>query len=118
LGGRWSSWLKVPGFVEHCVVARFDNAGFQVKVDDVLVRSRVTKKDAGEIVTIEFASARSCAFYADSRAKCFEVCYVWLTTIPTFIGSFVCSRVDKTIMEINGVEEGNRPELSGEPSTI
>ena len=100
------------------MVARFDNAGFQVKVDDVLVCSRVTKKDAGEIVTIEFASARSCAFYADSRAKCFQVCYVWLTTVPTFIRSLVRSRVDETIVELHGVEEGNRPEFSGEPGAI
>ena len=83
-----------------------------------MVRSRVTKKDTGEIVTIEFASARSCAFYADSRAKCFKVCYVGLTTIPTFIRSLVSSRVDTTIVEIYGVEEGNRPEFCREPSTI
>ena len=83
-----------------------------------MVRSHVTKKDAGEIVTVEFASSRSGAFHADSRAICLKVCYVGLTTIPTFIWSLVRGRVNKTIMEIYGVEEGNRPEFCREPSTI
>jgi hypothetical protein len=46
------------------------------------------------------------------------VCNVGLTTIPAFIRGFVHSRVDETIVEIYGVEEGNRPEFSGKPSAI
>jgi len=55
LGCRWLSGLKVPGFIENGMVARLNDARVQVEIDDALVRSRVAKKDADEIVMIKFA---------------------------------------------------------------
>ncbi len=55
---------------------------------------------------VEFALAGASAFHTDPGSKSPEVCDIGFASIPTFIGSLVCSPVDKSIVEIHSVEPG------------
>jgi len=71
------------------MMACFDNARVQVQIRNILVSGGVTKEDAGEIMTVEFAPSGTGAFDADTRAKSLKVCDIRLTAVPTFVGSLV-----------------------------
>ena len=66
---RWSGWLQVPSFVEGRVMASLDDAGSKVDVNDVLVGCGVAKKDAGEVVVVEFSPTVPRTLYTHSRSE-------------------------------------------------
>jgi hypothetical protein len=51
---RWAGALKIPCLVELGMVATLDNTGIEIKVDDVVVRGRIAKEYALEVVTVQF----------------------------------------------------------------
>jgi hypothetical protein len=48
--------LEIPRIVKLSVVAMFDDARVEVKVDNILIRGGVAKEDTFEVVTIESAT--------------------------------------------------------------
>jgi hypothetical protein len=100
------------------MVTRLDNTGGSVKIDDVLVDGRIAEEDVSKVVPIGFAVTEAHAFDTHTRPKCFQMSNVWFTAVPTFKGGLVSLGVDEPVMEINGMEEGGRPEFGGKTRTI
>jgi hypothetical protein len=85
------------------MVARLDDTGGCVEVDDVLVGCCVAKEDACEVVVVKFTAPCAHAFDTHTRTKRFKMCYVRLLSVPTFERSLVGSGMHESIMEIDGV---------------
>ncbi len=82
-------WLHVPSLVKDRVVARLDDPRVKVEVQDILVRCRVPKEDASEVMSVELASTNPRPFNTNPSAKQPEVRDVWLTATPRLVGHFV-----------------------------
>jgi hypothetical protein len=80
------------------VVAQFDDPQVEVKVEDILICSSVTKEDASEVVLIELAPTRTGTFDADSSAKQLEISDVRLTATPCLVWCLPNGGVHKAIM--------------------
>ena len=65
--------LKIPRLVKLSMMAALYNAGVKIKVDDVVVRGRVAKENALEVVTIPFPTPNARYFNADAGAEKLQV---------------------------------------------
>ena len=45
--------MKIPCFIELSMMAALDDAGAEIKVDNVAVRGRIAKEYAFEVVTVQ-----------------------------------------------------------------
>jgi hypothetical protein len=99
-------------------MARFDYAQRGVEVQNILVCCSVPQKNAREVVLIQLIAAGARALDAYPRAKRVEVCDVGLVIVPTFEWSLAGSRVDKPVVQVDGMEQGGRPKLCWETRPI
>ncbi len=95
--------MEIPGFIKDSMVTKFYNAGVKVEVGNVLISRGISQENACEVVVVKFALARASAFHAYMRTKGLKVCDVGFTSIPTFMGSFICGQMNKLVVQIHGV---------------
>lgn len=66
LSRRWAGALKIPRLVKLGMVAALDDTGIEIKVDYVVVRGRITKEYALEIVAVQFPTSNARNFNTDA----------------------------------------------------
>jgi hypothetical protein len=109
--------LKIPRLVKLCMMAVLDDAGVEIKVDDVVVRGRVDKEYALEVVTIQFPMPNARFFNADAGAEKLQVVDVGFMSVESLKWSLLGDGVDKPVVEVDRVLQCRGPVLGGEAST-
>jgi hypothetical protein len=100
------------------MVTRLDDTGGSVEIENVLIGGRIAKEDARIVVSIKFGPSWTSSFNTHVGPECFEVCDVGFAAMPTFKWSLVSHGVDESVVEIDDVEEGGRPESSRKAGTV
>jgi hypothetical protein len=73
------------------MVTRFDNAGVEVKVGKALISHSIAQENSCKVMGVGFASRRASAFHSYVGIEHLKVCDARFASIPTFVGSLVCS---------------------------
>ncbi len=110
--------MHIPRFVKNRMMARLHNAYVEIKVDDILICSGVTKEDSREVVSIELASMCTGTFHADSCTKKLEVGDIQFKAAPCLVRGLPNGRVHKSIMEIRRVYQGRGPKFCREAGAV
>ncbi len=95
-----------------------DDAGVEIKVDNVVVRGRVVKEYALEVVTIQFPMPNARYFNADAGAEKLQVADVGFISVESLEWSLLGDGVDEPVVEVDRTLQRRGPVLGGETSTI
>ncbi len=87
-----------PSLVKLSVMAALHQTCVNVKINNVLVSRGISKKNATEVMSVEFAAMISSPFDANPGAKQFEKCEVRFDAIILLKRCFLCVRVDQPIV--------------------
>ena len=90
--------MQVPCFVKLGVVTALDDPGVEIKVDDVVVRGCVAKKNALEVVAVQFPTPNARYFNADAGAKKLQVADVGFMSIESLEWGLFGDGVDKPVV--------------------
>jgi hypothetical protein len=80
----WSLWMHVPSFVENGVMGGLNDTGLQVDVSNILVRGRITEKNALKVMVVELGSSLASTLDADSGSKHTKLTQIRFKTMPSF----------------------------------
>ena len=92
--------MEIPRFVECGMMTCLDDTSGCVEVPDVLVCCSIPEEDACVVIVVQFGASLAQCFHAYPRTKGLEVGYVWLSSIPCFVGCHFGGGVDESIVQV------------------
>ena len=110
--------MHIPRLDKNHMMARLHDSRIEIKIEDILICSGVSKEDSREVVSIELASTRTRMFHTDSGTKKLEVGDIWFTAAPRLVWGLPNGRVHELIMEIRHVYQSRGPKFCWETGAI
>ena len=90
-------------------MARLDDPCVDVNIPNTAVCGGKTQEDSGEIMMIQLCTVVATSLDTNARAKYMKAFEIRFVSMPSRVGCSCCIMAYFPAMEINGMEQHNRP---------